>query len=214
MMPGLTHVIFDEAGDTGFQPGSSRHLVGVAVLGLTLHELRRIALAVRKDARKARIRLPELKARLVPTWLVYEGLQHALRWEWRAIAVILDKKSQGRLPADLEGLYRGLTACVVLKCLKQSSALHFIADKRYTRAEQRDHLVDAISNAVAVAGLNAVLTIEQVPSEQRQELLLADYLAWAVFRKYERGDETAYRLIASRLVEEDMLDWRQLLETI
>lgn len=88
-------------------------------------------------------------------------------------------------------------------------ALHFIADKRHTRAEQRDHLVDAISNAVAVAGLNAVLTIEQVPSEQRQELLLADYLAWAVFRKYERGDETAYTLIKSRLVEE-VLDWRQL----
>ena len=92
----------------------------------TRHQFNRITLAVRKDARKAKIRLPELKARLVPAWLVGEGLRHALHYEWQAFAAIVDKTTPGRLPKDLEDLYRGMTAHVVRGCLQQSSVLHLI----------------------------------------------------------------------------------------
>lgn len=53
--------------------------------------------------------------------------------------------------------------------------------------------------------MSAVVTIEQVASEQRREVLLADYLAWVIFHKYERGDLTGYDIIRDRIAVEEMI---------
>jgi hypothetical protein len=70
-----------------------------------------------------------------------------------------------------------------------------------------------IHATLATAGLHGVLTIEQLPSEQHQELLLADYLAWALFQKYERGDQEGYDIIRDRIVIEDVTRLRSLLSS-
>ena len=212
--PTLYHTVYDEAGDTGFRAGSSRYLVGAAVLCHSLHDLQRVAWAVRKDAHKGHVRLPELKARLVPPWLVYEGLRHALHWDWQAVVAVVDKGARQDGPDDREEIYRRLTAHVVTHCVRRHPLLHFVADKRYTNPRQRDQLTEAIQSAIAAANLNAVLTVEQVSSEQHQELLLADYLAWALFQKYERGDREGYDFVRDRIAVEDVIKWRSLLSSV
>ena len=112
--------------------------------------------------------MPELKARLVPPWMVYEGLRRALHWDRQAV----------------------------------------VADKRYTSSLLRDQLVETTEAAIALAGLNTVLSIEQVPSEQRPELLLAHYVAWAVFQKCERGNPTGYDIVRARIVVGDVAGWQ------
>jgi len=154
------------------------------------------------------VRLPELKARLVPPWLVYEGLRHALHWDWQAVVAVVDKGARQGGPDDREEIYRRLTAHVVTHCVRQHPLLRFVTDKRYTNPRQRDQLAEAIQSAIASAGLNAVLTIEQVSSEQHRELLLADYLAWAVFQKYEQGDVAGYSIVQERIVVEEVVGWR------
>lgn len=89
------YAIIDEAGDIGQQARSTHYLVGVAMLTQSLHGMQRVAGAVRKQARKRKIRLEELKARLVPSELVQEGLACALEWEWGKM-----KKRSGALAAD------------------------------------------------------------------------------------------------------------------
>jgi hypothetical protein len=209
----LYHAVYDEAGDTGFQVSSSRYLVGAAVLCRSIRDLQRVAWAVRKDARKGRIRLSELKAHLVPSWLVYEGLRHALTCDWQTIVAVVDKGSKQDGPEDGEEIYRRLTAHVVKRCVHQRPLLHFIADKRYTRPSLRVHLTEVIHVTLTTAGLPAILTIEQLPSDQHQELLLADYLAWALFQKYERGDREGYDIVRDRIVVEDVIRWRSLLSS-
>jgi len=207
----LYHAVYDEAGDTGFHLRSSRYIVGVAVLSQSLHDLQRIAWTVRKDARKGHIRLPELKARLVPEWLVYTGLNNAMRWEWSAIIAVIDKGSRQHGPNNSEEIYRRLTAHVAKICVIRYPLLHFVVDRRYTKQALCDRLVEAIQLQIAASGLNAILTIEQAPSEQRKELLLADYLAWAVFQKYERKCLEGYQIVSSRIDCEEIGRWNEVM---
>lgn len=140
----ICHAVYDEAGDTGFQKNSSRYFIGAAVLCQSLRGIERVAWRVRKDARKQQIRLPELKAHLVPPQLVLDGLHFALQWDWQVIVGIVDKHRLTCVPDDKESIYRQVTTNVVLQCLERCSNTHLILDKRYSNAMQRDQLVESI----------------------------------------------------------------------
>lgn len=43
-------------------------------------------------------------------------------------------------------------------------------------------------------------------SAARKELQAADFVAWAIFQKYERGDNRFYDSIAHRLVVEEVIE--------
>lgn len=52
----------------------------------------------------------------------------------------------------------------------------------------------------------AVCVIRQEDSIARKELQGADYVAWAIFQKYERGDSRFYDIIARRLAVEELVE--------
>lgn len=193
------YAIIDEAGDTGQHPRSSRYLIGIAVLASSLHGIQRVAGVVRKEARKRQIRLAELKARLVPTDLVQEGLTRSLDWDWELIIAAVDKSRDADKPDEGEDLYRRLIAHLVRRCAQRYPTLRVVIDKRYNNQTQRAKLTLAIETVLAQLANRTIVTIEQADSKAHSELLLADYVAWAVFQKYERGDISAYQIIASRI---------------
>lgn len=205
------YAILDEAGDTGQRAHSSRYLVGVAVAAPSLHGAQRVASAVRKEARKHQIRLAELKARLVPTELVHEGLARSLEWDWELSAAIVDKRIAGNANQESEELYRRLIAHLVERCVQRHPTLRVVIDKRYNNQSQRDKLTRMIENTLAKMSSPKIVSIEQADSKTHSELLLADYVAWAVFQKYERADEAAYQIIARRIVLEETTTQRALL---
>jgi hypothetical protein len=47
--------------------------------------------------------------------------------------------------------------------------------------------------------------ISQEDYVRRKELQAADYVAWAFFQKYERGDSRFYRIIAAKIVTEEVV---------
>ena len=60
-----------------------------------------------------------------------------------------------------------------------------------------------------IAGLKSVLADENIkyflhfhPANSHHMLQVSDYIAWAIFRKYERGDDRSYKLISNKLRSE------------
>ncbi len=42
-------------------------------------------------------------------------------------------------------------------------------------------------------------------SESEKAIQVADAIAWAIFQRYERGNETFYRLIQEKIILEEMV---------
>lgn len=205
------YAILDEAGDIGQHARSTHYLVGVAVLTPSLHGMQRVAGAVRKLARKRKIRLEELKARLVPSQLVHEGLLRALEWDWELVVAVIEKESGTLRTEGSEELYRRLMVHLVERCVQRRATLRVIIDKRYNNQAQRDKLTHALETALSSFSNRVIVTLEQADSKARQELLIADYAAWAVFQKYERKDATPYQIVSSRIVRQEICSQRALL---
>lgn len=50
-----------------------------------------------------------------------------------------------------------------------------------------------------------MVIIRQEDSIAHKELQAVDYIAWAFFQKYERGDDRFYQIIANRVIVEKVI---------
>jgi len=53
-----------------------------------------------------------------------------------------------------------------------------------------------------------VVIIRQEDSIACKELQATDYIAWAFFQKYERGDSRFYEIVADKVVVEEVISRR------
>ncbi len=79
-----------------------------------------------------------------------------------------------------------------------------IVDKRYTNQRLRDRLVEALVESAA--DLPGNMVCEYAASEQERAIQVADAVVWAIFQKYERGDETFYQIIRDKIIVEEVLE--------
>ena len=121
------------------------------------------------------------------------------------VAVVVNKRAIVRPPAEPEDIYRTAVAWAVQHCLVQWPQLHLYLDKRYTNPKLRLALERAVG-AVLAPVANAGLLIWHEDSRGQLCLQAVDYVAWAIARKYEWGDERAYVQIASRVIVEKVMD--------
>jgi len=193
--------LLDEFGDPARTPSGSRYLV--VVLMVATH-LRPVLLHVRRARRALGARTPggELKASHARP-KVAERLLGALAVEDIAIYVSAVHK-HAKIAIDGEPLYRNTVARAVRACVERTPRLHLILDKRYTNRRQQLALETSIREEIAdIAG--HVVLIEQGDSAARPELQAVDFVAWAFGQKYERGDEQFARIVAAKVVIEDVL---------
>jgi hypothetical protein len=76
-------------------------------------------------------------------------------------------------------------------------------DRRYTNPALRDRLTEFIVAGAAKPG--QTLSFIHADSQRERALQAADAVAWSLFQKYERGDETFYRLLEARVKSEVVL---------
>jgi len=77
-------------------------------------------------------------------------------------------------------------------------------DKRYTKRTLRYDLEETIREGLVGVPQEVVL-IRQEDSVVRKELQAVDCVAWAFFQKYEHGDDRFYRIIADKVIVEDII---------
>ncbi len=81
--------------------------------------------------------------------------------------------------------------------------LSLTLDRRYTKQYQEDRLVEALLGSTVALSGNVIFQYEA--SEREKAIQAADAVAWALFQKYEHGDETFYRVIREKIIVEEVV---------
>ena len=198
----MYHGFLDEAG--GADPFSGSHFIVVAVL--TTNVPRPIELHVKRARQRLREKPAsgEIKATHSREQVIQRLLTALAQEDIQIVAEIVDKRAILRPPEDPEDIYRLAVAKAVSHCVVRWPRLDLYLDKRYTKKELRHALERYIRETIS--GLHQeVVLISQEYSMSRKWLQAVDYVAWAIFQKYERGDDRFYRIIADKVVVEEVL---------
>ena len=189
----------DESGDTSYATGSSGNLVVVVIVVGNPERLRKAVTKTRKALNKQIRDIPELKAAWNNSRIVNKLLTSAVNIGFDAVAVVADKR-QIYLKADPEELYRTLCARAVREVLERFGSFSLTLDRRYTDRKQQRRLTEVLMASVGnMAGV--ALAIDYENSEKEKCLQVADAIAWTVFQKHERGDDTLWQAIQGRVIE-------------
>ena len=198
----LHHAFVDESGTA--DPFSGSHFLVIALLSTT--RPRPIELHVKRAHKKYGTSLAsgEMKAD-VSRGTVVERLLQAIAQEPVAIvAVVVDKRAIVRPPGDPEDIYREAVTRAVRHAISRWPRIDICLDKRYTTKRLRYRLEKEIREGIADLHQEVVI-IRQEDSISHKELQAVDYVAWAFFQKYERGDDRFYQIIANRVIVEEVI---------
>ena len=203
MNPPLQYAFLDESGTVS--PFAGSHSLVVALVS-TAHP-RALELHVRRAQKKygASLRSGEMKADSSREVVIAEMLAAIASEPVTIVAVAVDKLAIARPPTGSEDIYRQMVSQAVGHLLRRWPRVDICLDKRYTTERLRYRLERAVREAVADLP-HEVLIIRQEDSIARKELQAADFVAWAIFQKYERGDNRFYDIIAHRLVVEEVIE--------
>lgn len=195
----------DESGTTTPFRKDEGFLAVVAVIGerRAQRKVENLLKRIRKRARKAAgTEFKSTSATPEERRCLLQGLADV---ELEIVAVIVDKRMVYLEPKDPEDWYRQAVALVARHCLTRWPRAALILDKRYTSESLRDRLENAIRASLDVQS-SSHIPITQMDSQGCLGLQVADFAAWAIGRKYERGDATYYELILSKIVVEDVIE--------
>ncbi len=198
----MRYGFLDESG--GADPFSGSHFLVVAVL--TTNIPRPIELHV-KRARKSlgrKARPDEMKAAVLEDRVIERLLRSIAEEDVEIVAVIVDKRAILRPPDNPEDIYREAVARAVARCVERRSRIELFLDKRYTKRSLRHELERVIREWIAGLPQEVVL-IRQEDSRHRKGLQAVDHVAWAIFQKYEAGDDRFYNIIRDKIVVEEVI---------
>ncbi len=197
----MFHAYLDESGTvTPFQQ-DDRFLV-IAVLTGQHHTIRAIERHVKKVKKKAGKNAgSEIKAWDATSQQMIEMLEGLAVTDISIIAVVIDKSKVYKPPKDTEDWYRNAVSEALLYCTKRHPQLDLTVDKRYTKKALRDKLDEVIRARISDVSKSYV-DIKHLESHSNLPLQATDYIALAVRRKYQDGEDQYYNIIKDRIVME------------
>jgi len=189
----------DEAGDVAYTARATATFIVVVVVVGNPERLGKAVVKTRKAWRRHVRGMSELKASHQPVRLTGALLQHAVEIGFDAVAVVVDKSKTAR-PDNPEGLYRLACGRAVREALDRFGSLSLMLDRRYTSARPQHLLKQELVDALEKLPGKAVV-IDYDDSQRSRALQVADAVAWSVFQKHERKDETTWQIIQGQVVE-------------
>lgn len=203
MNPPLQYAFLDESGTVS--PFAGSHFLVVSLISTA--QPRALELHVRRAQKKygASLRSGEMKADSSREIVITEMLAAIASEPVAVVSVAVNKRAIARPPTDAEDIYRRAVSEAVGRLLRRWPRVDLCLDRRYTAERLRYRLERAVRESVAELP-HEVLIIRQEDSIARKELQAADFVAWAIFQKYEHGDRRFYDLIVNRLIVEEVIE--------
>lgn len=195
----MSFAFIDESGTEA--PFATTHFLVVALL--SAESERAITLPIRRAHKRYahQIDANELKANASPPELIRYVLGELAAGEISILAAIVDKHAILRPPVHSRLIYQAALGHVIGEALRRWPGITIFLDKRYTTQRGRAALEQAIRQDLGAPSL----TIRQEDSRTQPGLQAVDYVAWALFQKYERRQPDYYQIIAERMVVEDVI---------
>jgi hypothetical protein len=211
-MADLMHYAFiDESGTVGVETGT--HFLVIAVICGS--QARDIEIPVQRALKKFGTSLAsgEMKANASREAVILRLLGDLVKEEIQIIAVAVDQKAISILPEDREEIYRKAVSRAIFHLVQRWPRIQICLDQRYTNYKLRFDLEKRIREKIADLPQKVVL-IRQLSSQTQRGLQAADFIAWAFFQKYERGDCRFFDAISSRVMGEEIITrWNVLSKT-
>ena len=207
----MLYIFLDESGDLGFSTRSSRWFVITVVLTSNHRRIEKCVKRVHKGLKKKYKRVKELhayhsdaitKRRILRLLSEVDDLQ--------IFCIVLNKR---KVYIDLrrqKNYLYNYTANILLdriynrKIVKNDNKVLIYIDQRETNKFLKKNFEDYLSNNLIQRG-NSNFEIKIKASHTEKCLQAVDFISWAIFRKYERGDYEYYNIIGSKIIKENFL---------
>ncbi|PIY95102.1 MAG: hypothetical protein COY68_00330 [Candidatus Levybacteria bacterium CG_4_10_14_0_8_um_filter_35_23] len=209
----MKYLFLDESGDLGFNPKkkNSKYFVITVLFSSDKKPLENIVKKIHKNLRKNVKKLsggvlhavkekPITRKRLLKLLVGKEVV---------IMTIFLNKsKVYTHLQDEKHVLYNYVTNIlldrIMTKHLGKDKEIILIAAKRETNKFLNLGFKDYLKNQLKNKH-KALITIEiKMPSEEKA-LQAVDFASWSIFRKYEHGDDSYYKLIKKIIIEESPL---------
>lgn len=208
----MAFIFLDESGDLGFsfEKGSSRFFVVTIIFVEAKRSLEKIARKIHQGLRKKYRKVGILHAhREMP--ITRQRLLKALGTkECSILAVVLNKKRvYTKLQDEKAVLYNYVTNILLDRLLTKrpislDRPITVVAAQRETNKFLNQDFQRYLSTQVR-HNHKVSMSVEIATPHQEKALQVTDFASWAIFRKYERGDDSYYNLIKSKIIEESPL---------
>jgi hypothetical protein len=211
----MAFIFLDESGDLGFnfsKKGTSKFFV---VTFLFAPDGRS---AIEKVVKKTHSELKKkIKRKMSVLHAVNEKpitrqrlLKRISEKDCTIMAIYLNKsKVFTKLQDEKQVLYNYVTNILLDRvCTKRvipsDSQIELIASRRETNKFLNENFKDYLNRKLRANHKRLMNVSIRTPAAEKS-LQAVDFISWAIFRKYERGDDSYYNLIKAKIIEENPL---------
>ncbi len=210
----MNYIFLDESGDLGFNLNKKKTSKFFVITLLFAENKRPIEKVVRKIhselKKKHKRNIGVLHAVKEKPLTRQKLLKRIADKDCLIMAIYLNKsKVYTRLQDAKQVLYNFVTNILLdriftRKILPAKQNITLVASRRETNKFLNLNFQNYLNQQInSRHGINIKVEIK-TPQEEKS-LQAVDFISWAIFRKYEYGDESYYNLIKSRIIEENPL---------
>lgn len=207
----MAYIFLDESGDLGFKKTSSKWFLFTIAILSNQKALEKITKKIWRNLRKKHKKLGELHAYHADNVTRKRFLENIKDIkDLKILTTILNKQ---KVYIDLQNQKNYLynyTANILLErlhlsgVLESNESIHLYVDSRDTKKALRENFINYLSESMKKRR-NCNFEIKLHASHENKSLQAVDFISWAIFRKYERGDYEFYEIIKDKIVEEKLL---------
>lgn len=207
----MAYIFLDESGDLGFKKSSSRWFVFTIAIISNARSLERVIKKIWKPLKEKHKKLGELHAYHADDITRTRVLRKLSQIpDLKVLCVVLNKE---KVYVDLQNQKNYLynyTANILLdrlhlqKSLNEDEPINLYIDKKDTKKMLSENFLNYLTDSMTSrrkAPFSAILHT----SHENKSLQAVDFISWAIFRKYERGDYEFYEIIKDKIIDERLL---------
>lgn len=207
----MAYVFLDESGDLGFKKTSSKWFLFTIALTSKPRSIERVTKKIWRNLRKKHKKIGELHAYRADD-ITRSRMLKSLNEinDLKIMCIILNKQ---KVYVDLQNQKNYLynyTANVLLERLhvigavEEKEPIHLYIDSRDTKKTLRENFIDYLTSSMKKRR-DCHFDVKLHSSHENKSLQAVDFISWAIFRKYERGDFKFYEIIKSKIVDERLM---------
>ena len=211
----MAYIFLDESGDLGFdfkKKGTSNFFV---VTFLFVDGSKKVIEKIVKNthsqlSKKIRRRIGLLHATNEKPITRQRLLKKLSMIDCSIMSIYLNKKKVfTKLQDEKQVLYNYVTNILLdriytKKVVPNNKKIELIASRRETNKFLNENFKDYLNRQVKSNHDGDMKVSIKTPSEEKS-LQAVDFVSWAIFRKYENGDDSYYNVIKNKIIEESPL---------
>ncbi len=205
----MPYILLDESGDLGFsfKKGSSKFFIVTIIFTESKRSLEKIARKIHKTLRKKFKKVGVLHAYKEAPITCHRLLKDLAKTDSGILLVVLNKRKVfTKLQDEKPVLYNYVTNILLERLMNKKpipidKPITLIAAQRETNKFLNENFKNYLSKQIN-NNHKISLKVEIATPAEEKSLQVVDFASWAIFRKYEFGDDSYYNLVKVRIIEE------------